>query len=138
VLVAVALFAPAAPAQDWIARYAPVRSDYLGGRGVAVDSAGNCYVAGEGDGLALVKYSPWGETLWTRSCSVAAVYHFYSMAVVVMPDSGVVLAASMMQRNSRLGLCLRRYRPNGDSVWSYAVWDTIATGGGRSHLWSSR
>ena len=54
-------------AQEWTARYSTGDQNSEEALALAVDPYGCTYVAGYAQGITVVKYSPNGETLWTRT-----------------------------------------------------------------------
>jgi hypothetical protein len=79
--------------QQWVATYGwnPIQADH--GRAIALDHAGNSYVAGESYGsgfdYATVKYGPSGESLWTQRYRGQGNGDDYPTAIAV-DDSGSV------------------------------------------------
>ncbi len=116
-------------AQDWVARYSVGMADEA--RAIVADQAGNCYVAGfAGDdmtgGIALVKYSPYGETLWTRTRSGINMFTCGQMAVALEPDGNVLVAAYVIQAPQN-GFRLLRYTPTGTQTLDTVFWHSRST-----------
>ncbi|MBN1171714.1 MAG: SBBP repeat-containing protein [Micromonosporaceae bacterium] len=109
------------PAQDWIARYSSDPDTVDEARAVAVDRYGNSYVAGRSQGIALVKYSPSGESLWVRAHRTGGYSFVGSMAVQFDAAQNPIVAASV-QRGTANGFCLLKYSASGDSQWCREHW----------------
>lgn len=95
------------------------------GTGVAVDDAGNYYVAaGWGTDTTtmalLLKYSPSGELLWERTLMLGTWQWAWVDAVVV--DGDVFVAGTAGGETSLNDFVIARYSPAGETLWT-ARWD---------------
>lgn len=111
--------------QAWLRNYSgrPGSNYYDAAYGVAVDGSGNVYVTGESDtseaqnnnDLVTVKYSPAGDTLWTRRYD-ADGGNDVGLAVAV-DGAGNVFAAGASQQAGVLNPILLKYSPSGVLLW---------------------
>ena len=94
---------------------------------VAVDPAGNVYVAGRvdaGGGFSdawLRKYDPAGEPLWTGGFAGAFGESDDVTAIAATADGGFVAAGSTAVGPGDTDLWIRRYDPSGAEVWTDVV-----------------
>jgi len=126
--VAVCLAASLCLAQDWIARYSTGLEEHDYARGLAVDRQGNSYVVGEAWsrwGIALVKYTPDGETAWTRTYGEERFTDFGGMSAVTTRDNGVVVVAEVYESGAN-GFSLRKYDLDGGLLWDTVYWHSSA------------
>ena len=128
-LVLLALLLAGVRAQDWVARYSVDMADEA--RAIVADQAGNCYVAGYAGsdmtgGIALVKYSPYGDTLWTRTRAGVNSYTSGQMAVALEPGGSVLVAAYVIQAPQN-GFRLLRYTPAGTQTLDTVFWHSHST-----------
>ncbi len=112
-------------AQDWIARYSTGAEDHDYARGLAVDLQGNSYVVGQAWGIALVKYTPGGETAWTRAYGEERFSDFGGMSAVVTRDNGIVVVAEVYESGQN-GFSLRKYDLDGGVLWDTVYWHSSA------------
>jgi hypothetical protein len=127
-VIAVCLAASLCLAQDWIARYSSGTGEHDYARGLAVDRQGNSYVVGEAWstwGIALVKYTPDGETAWTRTYGEERFTDFGGMSAVSTRDNGVVVVAEVYASGQN-GFSLRKYDLDGGLVWDTVYWHSLA------------
>jgi len=95
--------------------------------GIAADSAGNSYVSGtyltDMDlDLWLVKFSPVGETVWTRTFDFAPAEIGYRIA---LDDSGNIAACAYVGDFTTFDILVLKLTPDGDTVWT-RVYDRAA------------
>ncbi len=105
---------------------------------VAVDSNGNSYVVGrKNEAATLIKYSPSGTKLWTRTWLPASASWSYSVAVAVGPGGAVFWAGNVGAPGCEgSGWFVRRVRADGGFVWhrDQPGWEGCKTATGLTDL----
>jgi len=95
--------------------------------GIAADSAGNSYVSGTyltgmDLDLWLAKFSPAGETIWTRTFDFAPAEIGYRLA---LDASGNIAACAYIGDFSTFDILVLKLTPDGDTIWT-RVYDRAA------------
>lgn len=85
------------PAKEWISHYAGPAGFFNNAQGIAVDPSGNVYsiatsATGTGSAMALVKYSPDGQSQWVSRYLGKPTGSDKPFVVLVGPDGDVVMA----------------------------------------------
>ncbi len=95
----------------------------------AADSQGNLIIAGRFihetqafNSIAIVKYAPNGDWLWTRTFGELTEAE-YAEAIAVAPDDSFYFAITRANTNSLA--FVQRWSSNGDLLWSAAVDETV-------------
>lgn len=108
----------------WLRRYdSPYHSDDKPAA-IAVDSAGDVYVAGaskspdNGWDFLTVKYNARGETLWTRRLNGTGNGEDWPAALAIGPDQGVVVAGRSVGQYHVPDILTARYDAAGNLLWS--------------------
>ncbi len=129
--------AAALSAQDWIARYSTGHYHQDAGLALAVDYWGNSYVVGYADPKAIVviKYSPQGESLWTRTKHLSDCSDFGGMGTAIGRD-GNLFVAGLVRSGTQNGYRVLRYRPDGTCLTDTAFWHTNAGGNFPGYIFS--
>jgi hypothetical protein len=97
------------------------------GNAVAVDEAGNTYVAGTSDGaisndknMVLIKYNPSGSALWTRIYNGPGDSEGSSIdqaVAIAVDDQDYVYLAGNSESLTNKDIIVLRYRPDGTQDW---------------------
>ena len=101
--------------------------------GIGVDTAGNLYVAGDDNSgsstdYAVVKFSPSGDTLWSRTFDGPANSVDILRAMAVSADGYVYVTGSTESGGlAQTDYATIKYAPNGDELW-VALYDGPASG----------
>jgi len=112
--------------QLWVRTYRPDRCPETDANGVAVDPEGNVLVVGtlrwglvQGDVMVL-KYSPDGEVLWTRTYAGPAGSHDQARAIATDPLGNVAAVATVTGENGDAdrNIWVRKYAPDGRDLWT--------------------
>ena len=102
----------------WSARYNGLSNYYDNPRALAVDSAGNVYVAGQSEGqITLIKYAANnGAQLWL-SQHAGQSFASWQPELAVDSSGNVYLAGSMQNPGTGLDYLLVKYDASGAEVW---------------------
>jgi len=105
--------------------------------GAARDASGNIYIAaGVADAsrgrVALLKFSPGGDLLWTRSYGEAN-RDYAAAGGVALDDSQNVYVGVGTHSTSSPTMRVLKYNPNGDLVWTMSY-----SAVGYDHVWTGR
>lgn len=110
--------------QVWAQNYSGTKaaSDYA--QDIALDSAGNVYVTGYAKNIgtsydfATIKYSPDGNTLWTRTYNSPGSSNDYAVAEAVDSNSDIVVAGCSVFPATGYDGTMVKYTTNGDLLWA--------------------
>jgi uncharacterized delta-60 repeat protein len=108
-------------AQDWVARYSSGAQSSDEALALAVDPYGYSYVAGYAQGIAVVKYGPNGESLWSRTRDGINRRACGQMAAAFDPNGNLVVATAIYP-NPLNGFRLIRYTPLGQLSLDTVFW----------------
>jgi len=125
--------------QDWIARYSTGQYHDDAGLGIAVDNSGNSYVVGYADPKAIIviKFSPQGDSLWTRTKHLSECSYFGGMGTAIGHD-GNLFVAGFVRSGTQNGYRVLLYRPDGTCLTDTAYWIVNAGGVFPSFIWYSQ
>jgi uncharacterized delta-60 repeat protein len=97
------------------------------GKAVAIDSAGNTYVAGTSDGynsndknIVVIKYNPSGQALWTKIYNGPGRSDGYNVDEAVqigVDDLGYVYVVGNSASEMHMDIVSLRYKPDGSLDW---------------------
>ena len=104
----------------WSAPY--YYSDYLSGRGVAIDSSNNIYIYGESiERMFLLKYNNSGIEEWNRSFMVFE--HYYGSKIIVDSSDKVYILGDKDGHGYPRTMYLLKYNSFGSNEWSFEYFD---------------
>ncbi len=118
---------PATGPEIWLATYDGPEKQADTGNAVAIDIAGNTYLAGTSDGLAsndknivLIKYSPSGQALWTKIYNGPGRSDGYNVdqaIAMVVDDQGFVYVVGNSAAETHVDIVVLCYKPDGVLDW---------------------
>ena len=94
------------------------------GNALAVDSEGNVYAAATSDvsngstDILLLKYSPEGDTLWTRRYNGSANGEDESNAIALDAVGNIYVVGRTSTSNSGFGILTLKYNSSGQKLWA--------------------
>lgn len=108
--------------QAWLARYNNSNSLVSAGDSpaqMAVDTAGNMYVTGQGANgdIVTVKHSPSGTTLWASVYNGEADLTDQAIGLVVDDASNVYVTGRSLNRSNSWDIVTLKYGPGGQQLW---------------------
>jgi hypothetical protein len=119
--ILVAGVASAAVAPDWAVRSSVNGS---GAQGIAVDEAGNAYVAvsvprGAHSNIGIIKYDAAGTELWAREAPGIGLGFDGATAIAITSDGKIVVTGYSWRGPTALNyeIVTRAYSPVGDTLW---------------------
>ncbi|NWF51282.1 MAG: SBBP repeat-containing protein [Ignavibacteriaceae bacterium] len=112
--------------QLWPARrYNGTGSNYDHSRAIAIDANNNVYVTGESWGgsslndIAIVKYNPNGDTIWTRRFNSSINGNEYSNSIAVDQAGNVYVAGESSNTGTLQDFILLKHNSFGTLLWSH-------------------
>ncbi len=115
------LAATLAIAQDWQARYSTGPRNNDDARALVVDRYGNSYVAGYAQGIAVIKYNPHGESLWSRTWTRVRYSKYGGMAAELDSDENVIVVTAVY-KDLYNGFCILKYTSEGEFLSDTTYW----------------
>lgn len=117
----------------WMRTYDSPAHDNDKAEAVAVDAAGNIYVAGwsrrpdlgENHNILLIKYSPDGTMIWTRKHNSFPDGADYGLGVAVGGDGSIFVVGAVDTSTNKLDGWLRKYDASGAVVTSFGAGGTV-------------
>lgn len=91
-------------------------------RYIAVDGSGNVYIAGERNAayvqsdIFMVKYSPSGDTLWSKRYNGTDSNSDYVRGLAIDNSGNIILTGYVREANGHNIITLK-YGPDGDEIW---------------------
>jgi uncharacterized delta-60 repeat protein len=119
ILLSVVLVYP--QVEEWINRYPGFGSST--GEGIAVDDAGNVYVAGWGGTAAssfdylTIKYNSSGDTLWVRYYDGGADFYDYGQAMAIDYSGNVYVTGRSITSGNHYDIATLKYNSGGFLQW---------------------
>jgi len=107
----------------WVRRYNGPGNDYDRAYALKIDSAGNIYVTGGGQGFGTsldyttIKYYPNGDTAWVRRYDGPAVGWDWANAMAIDGSGNVYVTGESQGLNGSADYATIKYYPNGDTAW---------------------
>jgi hypothetical protein len=118
----------------WTARYDGPASDYDIGWDIALDGAGNVYVAGKstgigtGDDFTVVKYAPNGTFLWDyRYTTSGSISHDRATQLTVDAAGNAYVSGTFFESSTGYDAVLVKLNPSGGRDWIHRL-DSGANG----------
>jgi hypothetical protein len=109
-------------AQQWAARYYAGAVPLARGQAIAVDLQGNCYVAGASNSagwdIAVIKYDPQGDTLWTATYDGPAHGDDISSAIAVDAADNCFVGGQSMAASGVPDAVVIKLNAQGATLWT--------------------
>jgi hypothetical protein len=97
---------------------------------IGADRFGNIYVTGQDADYLLVKYDSNGVLQWTRRYRPPIPGFNYSNAMAIDDFGNVYITGGNSDGTGGRKFMTFKYKPNGDTIWTRAYFQTPITGGG--------
>ncbi len=107
----------------WVKRYNGPENFDDRATSMAVDDSGNIFVSGTSQSAftswdyVTIKYTPTGETLWSRRYNGTGSGEDIPYATVVDKDGNIVVTGESMGKSTSYDFATVKYSPSGDILW---------------------